>query len=237
MTNHIDDPDRPGEAGADLAGLGREAAPSPRAREDRGKPRETYHHGDLRIALVEEAREVLKTAPADALTLKGLALRLGVSQPAPYRHFQNREALLAAVAADGFRRFHEALTRAVAGDPSDRFGRGCRAYLEFAADNFGVYRLMFSGRLLSAATRQPDLAAASGTAFAALLSAVSGALPSARARDTAILLWSALHGMALLHSEGLLAGPGPRPEDGSGTGDLLMTRLVEEIGRRFAPPA
>ncbi|MBV9511686.1 MAG: helix-turn-helix transcriptional regulator, partial [Caulobacteraceae bacterium] len=66
---------------------------------------DAYHHGDLRSALIAAAREALETAAPETVSLKALAARLGVSQPAPYRHFESREALLAAVAADGFERF------------------------------------------------------------------------------------------------------------------------------------
>src|ERR1700745_4165250 len=76
------------------------------------KAENAYHHGDLRAALIAAARQVLETARPEAITLKSLAHRLGVSQPAPYRHFANRDALLAAVAADGFERFRDALVAA-----------------------------------------------------------------------------------------------------------------------------
>src|ERR1700743_2999787 len=96
------------------------------------KASDAYHHGDLRAALIAAAREALETTAPENITLKSLALRLGVSQPAPYRHFNNRDALLAAVAADGFMRFGQALGAAAAtGDPKDGFERACLAYLAF----------------------------------------------------------------------------------------------------------
>src|SRR5271156_2087735 len=82
------------------------------------KAANVYHHGDLRAALIVAAREALEAMAADAVTLKSLAARLGVSQPAPYRHFDSREALLAAVAADGFERFRTQLIEAEAGATS-----------------------------------------------------------------------------------------------------------------------
>lgn len=197
----------------------------------RTKPSRSYHHGDLRTALIEEARDALKTAPSEAVTLKALAERLGVSQPAPYRHFSSRDALMRAVAADGFRRFREELMRAVEAPADDRFARGCQAYLDFAARNFGVYRLMFSGRHLAEGA-DLELASASAAAFAVLLAAVSSGAAEAEARPTAIALWAALHGMALLASEGLLEGPEPRPGGAPDTSDL-----VQELVRRFAPAA
>ena len=145
-------------------------APPPAAN---AKAPEAYHHGDLRAALVAAAREALETAPPDGITLKSLAARLGVSQPAPYRHFESREALLAAVAADGFQRFGAALAAAAdAGAPESAFERACLAYLAFGRSNMGVYRQMFSSRM-AREQRDPVLDAASKASFDFLLEAVA----------------------------------------------------------------
>jgi AcrR family transcriptional regulator len=121
-----------------------------------GKAENAYHHGDLRAALIAAARHVLETARPEEITLKSLALRLGVSQPAPYRHFANRDALLAAVAADGFERFRDTLV--AARDEArwnEAFVHTCLAYLEFARANRGVYRLMIASHLLCEADDEP----------------------------------------------------------------------------------
>ena len=73
-----------------------------------------YHHGDLERSLIEEALTVIREEGVQALTLRGVGSRLGVSRTALYRHFDDKEALLARVAAEGFKRFHEALSGAVA---------------------------------------------------------------------------------------------------------------------------
>src|ERR1700727_382180 len=100
-------------------------------------------------AQIASARHVLETARPEEITLKSLALRLGVSQPAPYRHFANRDALLAAVAADGFERFRDSLVAARDETrENEAFLQSCLAYLEFARANRGVYRLMFASQLL-----------------------------------------------------------------------------------------
>ena len=83
------------------------------------KPLNTYHHGDLRDALVQAAlREVERGGP-EAVSISALAKKLGVSQPAPYKHFADREALLAAVTAEAFRQF-TAMLREQAARPSKR---------------------------------------------------------------------------------------------------------------------
>nr|MDP9179551.1 TetR/AcrR family transcriptional regulator [Gemmatimonadota bacterium] len=75
----------------------------------RHRPRRPYHHGDLRQALVDAAIELLRKSGPEALTLRGAARAAGVSQAAPYRHFKDRRALVAAVADDGFRRLRLAM--------------------------------------------------------------------------------------------------------------------------------
>jgi AcrR family transcriptional regulator len=161
----------------------------------------------LRAALIAAAREALETSAPDAISLKSLALRLGVSQPAPYRHFQNRDALLAAVAADGFVRFREALLRAQeTAPPGEQFLRSCLAYLEFGRANKGVYRLMFASSLLHTAEDEP-LAKASTAAFDLLVEGASRAVPPEPVHAIAVWIWSTLHGLVMLEAEGLSGGP------------------------------
>src|SRR6201991_1529342 len=83
------------------------------------KPHNTYHHGDLRDALVQAALREAEQGGPEAISIKALASALGVSQPAPYRHFADREALLTAVTAEAFRQFNATLREAVA-KPSKR---------------------------------------------------------------------------------------------------------------------
>ncbi len=197
--------------------------PRGEARGPVGKTPDAYHHGDLRSALLVAARDALKTAPAETVTLKSLALRLGVSQPAPYRHFASREALLAAVAADGFVRFREALEAAVrTGPAAGRFERACAAYLAFGRENVGVYRLMFASPIALGADRAGPLAEAAGAAFA-LLETSLGAPASAGPAPGPLVLWSALHGIAMLQADGLLSGPA----------EISEAALLADLAERF----
>src|SRR6516165_6368759 len=96
----------------------------------RRRPR--YHHGNLPQALRDAALALIIEAGADALTLRGAARRAGVSQAAPYRHFRNKEALLAAVAEEGFRAMAEAMERrggTQRGDPAGRLRAPGLAYV------------------------------------------------------------------------------------------------------------
>ncbi len=102
---------------------------------DKPPGRGTYHHGDLRGALLAAAREEIVAKGAQGLSLASLARRAGVAQSAPYRHFEDREDLLAAVATDGFEQFTEALLNAAeAGDEAGAIKRMSTAYLVFGEE-------------------------------------------------------------------------------------------------------
>src|SRR5689334_13149884 len=96
------------------------------------KPHNTYHHGDLRDALVQAALREAEQGGPEAISIKALAKKLGVSQPAPYRHFADREALLHAVTAEAFRQFNVIL-RAAIDKPSkhSKLSRFAQAALDF----------------------------------------------------------------------------------------------------------
>jgi AcrR family transcriptional regulator len=170
------------------------------------KIHKAYHHGDLQAALIAAARQFLETARPEEINLKSLALRLGVSQPAPYRHFVNRDALLAAVAAEGFERFRDTLAAAwnEAGE-NETFLQSCLAYLEFARANRGVYRLMFASRLPHEA-HDEALDRAAAEAFDFLLEGVAKTAPPQSVRTIVVWIWSTLHGLAMLEADGLAGG-------------------------------
>lgn len=98
----------------------------------------SYHHGDLKAALLQTAGETLEKQGLASLSLRELARRAGVSHNAPYRHFPDRESLLAALAAEGFELFGNALEKR----PRREMGE---AYVEFALEHPQRFRLMFSG--------------------------------------------------------------------------------------------
>ncbi len=110
-----------------------------------------YHHGDLRNALLDTARGVVERDGAEALSLRSLAEDLGVSRAAPYRHFADRDALLAEIAASGFED-HVAAYQAFLDtdmDGRDRIALTTRFYLDYAARRPGLHRLMFESDLLA----------------------------------------------------------------------------------------
>ena len=194
-----------------------------RAPTARRKAADAYHHGDLREGLLTAAREALETTAPEDITLKALAVRLGVSQPAPYRHFVSREALLQAVATDGFHRFRIAMQAAEAqAGGGESFTATSLAYVRFAQQNRGVYRLLFASRLLHGGDAAGPLAEAAAAAFHYLLDSVSTHAPPERARAIAVWIWSTLHGIVMLDAEGLLSGPPDNP--------LTVEQVVRELG-------
>jgi AcrR family transcriptional regulator len=155
-----------------------------------------YHHGELRPALLRAAARVLEKEGPAALSLRGLARRAGVSHNAPYRHFADREALLAALAADGFRLLGEAL----AGASGRAMGE---AYVRFALEHPQRFRLMFGGHLSMA--RHRELGEAAAHPYQALLDAFRTQPSIAEPEKAAAAAWSLVHGLAHLLLEGQFA--------------------------------
>jgi AcrR family transcriptional regulator len=165
-----------------------------------------YHHGDLRASLIAAAREALETTAHEDISLKGLASHLGVSQPAPYRHFADRGDLLMAVATQGFQEFCAELAPASELSARRDFTGACDAYLSFAQRNRGLYRLMFASRLLKD-SEGTELSKVADDAFSLLLQRVRRCIGAESAQLNAVWVWSTLHGLAMLDAEQITAGP------------------------------
>jgi AcrR family transcriptional regulator len=173
--------------------------------------KQAYHHGDLERALVDAAVTVIRDEGIGALTLRGVGARLGVSRTALYRHFDDKGALLARVAAEGFKQFHEALAAARAraakrrADPLPAMGA---AYMRFALSNPSHYQTMFSG-VLTDWERYPELAKHGAAAFNILLDTIREEqqreqIGAGSPLDLAEITWSLMHGLATLGLAGQL---------------------------------
>ena len=182
-----------------------------------------YHHGDLRRTLLEEGWAAVIESGGKDISLREVARRAGVSPAASFHHFRNKEALLVAVAVEGFERLTATCRERVESidDPTERLRIVLRTYIEFAIEQPAVFFLMF-GRLISAPNKYPDLRAAALASFAVLRSAVAlqvGGDPSDPDRTTdAWAAWAAMHGAASL----LAAGPGSSPDE-----RLSRTTLID----------
>ena len=162
-----------------------------------------YHHGDLRRVLIEAGIGRLRAGGVGGLTLRGVARLAGVSATAPYRHFADKEALLAAIAAEGFDRLRAAVETA---DTSTRGMEALRAqgvaYVRFAREEPALFRLMFG-----AGTGRDNPPAAS--AFGVLRARITTLVPADRAEIAALSAWSMVHGLACLLIDGRIDPPDP----------------------------
>lgn len=204
------------------------------SRRPRRKPEETYHHGDLRRALVTEALRVVERRGLEELSLRALARALGVSPRAPYRHFATKEDLLAAVAAEGFRMAaaftSERLAKAKPKDPVARLQGAVEAHVLFAVDHPAAFRVMYAP-YAAVSESAPELLAARAEGHAAMMGLIrecqdAGALRAGDPMQLALALWSTMHGLAVLLVEGQL-GRFDRPVEASKFA-ALVTRLVFE---------
>ncbi len=177
-------------------------------------PEKPYHHGNLRRALVDAATMMLRADGVDALTLRAVARAAGVSATAPYRHFPDRRALVAAVAEEGFCRLRVAMeTAAAQGTGPEGFRNVALAYVEFAHAFPAEYRVMF-GPEVARHDDLPTLAEASRSVLAFVASGIHNLQEAgiARAGDTqllAVTLWATLHGVVMLSLDGQSDGVAP----------------------------
>ena len=175
----------------------------------RRKPRDRYHHGDLRRALLDEALRTIQQDGVDALTLRTIGVRLGVSRTALYRHFTDKRALLSSVATEGFRLLTERLLNAWKAGGIRGFNAMGVAYIRFAMGNPSHYRVMFGG-FVDDGPRDDDLMRESTAAFQALVDAIlalqqEGAVRKDDALQLAQFIWAVVHGVSMLIIDGRLA--------------------------------
>jgi AcrR family transcriptional regulator len=166
-----------------------------------------YHHGNLRAALLEQAERTL--ADGGDLSLRELARQIGVSHAAPRRHFSDKQALLDALAEDGFERLGEELRAAMAGarDFDARLLAFARAYVDFATRHAALLDLMFAGKHRPGAA--DSLRAAADRAFEAPMALIAegqaaGAVVPGDPERVAIVAWSALQGLAAMFNSQML---------------------------------
>lgn len=170
------------------------------------KTAKNYHHGDLRSALVAEARAIVERDGPDLISLRGIATAAGVSRAAPYHHFKDKRALLAAVAAVGFRELASNMVdkpnpSASPRDQLDQLGFG---YVEYGMKHPAIFRLM-QGPDFQIPGEYPDLDAARIESAKPLIDTVAACLPGASESHimrACAAAWSIVHGMAQLSSDG-----------------------------------
>lgn len=170
-----------------------------------------YHHGKLGQALLARAREVIEEAGVEGLSLRQLARDLGVSHAAPGKHFRDKQALLDALALDGFRSMNASITGAseAAGDHRSRFIRIARAYVDFAVAHPVLLAVMHSTKHHPDASEELRSIGEDGITVAKALIAEAqdvGELAPGDGEMLALVCFVSLHGAAVLAAGNLLAG-------------------------------
>ena len=171
-----------------------------------------YHHGDLRSALVEAGVKALEGTDAEAISLRELARSVGVSATAVYRHFPDKNALLAALADAGIARLGEAqrIASDAAGGGAAGFAATGRAYVRFALAHPALFRLAFThGGYAAAPTQSSDEASR-------MLRGYAEQFGGADAERLTLQAWAVAHGLAMLMLDGRL------PPD-----DALIDRVLD----------
>ncbi|MDH5672016.1 MAG: TetR/AcrR family transcriptional regulator [Myxococcales bacterium] len=167
-----------------------------------------YHHGNLREALLSAAVEAIGEHGVAGLKLRDLARRVGVSHGAPANHFRDRNALLVAIAIEGYEKLAQAQRNAIERphpSPMAALNAVGVAYVEFAVQNPAHFEVMFRRELQG----DPELMQAAARCFQLSIGAVGGVRPTGRAPSENEFLatlgsWALVHGLATLHAQGLL---------------------------------
>lgn len=202
-------------------------------------PKQGYHHGNLRAALVEAALALIEGQGPRGFTLSDAARAAGVTPAAVYRHFAGRDDLIRECARQGFAIFAEVMEAAFDGgqpSPLAAFEATGRAYLDFARRRPGHYMAMFESGI--ALTDDPDLARAAARAeavMAAAAEALARQLPAARRPPVAMFaahVWAMSHGVVELFARGAPGSRAPYPPE-----ELLETGVgIYLRGLGLLPP-
>lgn len=164
-----------------------------------------YHHGDLKNALIEAGAEILSKEGVSGLSLRKVASRAGVSHAAPYAHFADKQALIAAISTEGYRRLYEKLTLLIQNYPADplqRFVELAWTYVEFACSDPDLFKVTFSS-VLEKEKEFPAFVEMTRKNFQLLVETVkacqaAGVLKPGPADMLAVSAWSLVHGFASL---------------------------------------
>ncbi|MBT8349626.1 MAG: TetR/AcrR family transcriptional regulator [Deltaproteobacteria bacterium] len=168
-----------------------------------------YHHGDLRKTLLKTTAQMIISEGLEKVSIREVAKRCGVSRTAPYRHFKNKNDLMCAVAEDGFKQLKERydqVARIDVTNPLDRLKNIAIAYVTFAIENPGYYKLMFGNEVINQ-DRPTQLLEAAATAYHVLILTIENCklekkIPHEATDSLANAAWAMVHGLATLIIDG-----------------------------------
>lgn len=169
----------------------------------------SYHHGDLKNALIKAGVKILAKEGVSGLSLRKVAKQAGVSHAAPYSHFEDKQALIAAISTEGFKQLFKQIETARSmhlEDPSTLLKETARAYIQFALNEPDRFKLMFSS-VIEKEKAYPDFVAASQNNFRQLVEVVelcqqAGMLKPGESSLMAVSVWGSVHGLIMLILEG-----------------------------------
>ncbi|CAL76773.1 putative Transcriptional regulator, TetR family [Bradyrhizobium sp. ORS 278] len=161
------------------------------------KPRKTYHHGDLRNALLTAAREVLEERGPSFLGLREISRRVGVSAPSAYHHFPSRDAIALGLAEQGAAELAACLAAAPANPNGSLLSYG-EAYIAFVRANPALYRLMFGEGFPEVSQHSNAIRALRARSYEIMKASLEARLPATDVRIAGLFLWALVHGLGLL---------------------------------------
>jgi AcrR family transcriptional regulator len=198
-------------------------------------PKQPYHHGALREALLKGAREAIAAGGVEGLSSRGLAREIGVSASALYRHFANKNELLVALATEGFAQLTTRMRQSIEDeqlDPIAKLKKIGEVYISFGLGNRDIYPLMFNKSIVDHCSHE-ELSIAGDQAFGVLLEMVVGAIESGAFKQLdpemiAVSFWALVHGYVTLLFDTNL-GSHCSPEEM----DLIIQTGVESLAAGF----
>ncbi|MBI9048509.1 MAG: TetR/AcrR family transcriptional regulator [Anaerolineaceae bacterium] len=164
-----------------------------------------YHHGDLKNALIQAGIEVLTHEGLAGLSLRKVAKQAGVSHAAPYAHFTDKQAIIAAISTEGYRKLYQCLSDAIdkaKGNPHKQLIETAWAYIQFARQESGCFKIMFSG-VLEQEKDYPEFVEVSQRTFALVVDIVKACQKAKILREETpqllgVVIWGQVHGVISL---------------------------------------
>lgn len=198
-----------------------------------------YHHGNLRPALLQAGERLLREKGVTGVSLREVAKAAGVSHTAPYRHFADKQSLLAELAEIGFARLRDAMYRTIEAhseDPRRQLVEAAAAYVELALANPQMNHLMFGG-VLADAPKPETLSETAHQAFQGLLDVIDNGVRAGLYVDRpplelAATTWSLVHGLAMLASTGQLERPDAPETDPRTLARIMAEHLLQGLTPR-----